>query len=138
MNWAIGYKVIWLSGTKMGDFTKLKIWIKAHELTIRVYKLTDNLPRSEEFGLKTQLRRAAVSVESNIAEGETRYTTPDKLNLFVDSRSSAAECETQLLVIKDLYKTLSNEAIDIRNEYNILGKQINSLITFRRNDGKKT
>lgn len=58
----------------MGDFTKLKIWRKAHELTIRVYTLTRKLPKEEDYVLKPQTRRAAVSVESCIAEGETRFT----------------------------------------------------------------
>lgn len=72
--------------TNMGDFTKLEIWVKAHELTLKVYKLTVKLPKSEMFGLTSQLRRAAVSTESLIAEGESRYTTPDKLKFFIDAR----------------------------------------------------
>ncbi len=119
----------------MGDFTKLKIWMKAHELTIKVYKHTAKLPKSEVFGLTSQLRRAAVSTESLIAEGESRYTTPDRIKFFVDSRASAAECETQLLIIKDVYPDLSNESLELRNDYKDLGKQINSLISYRRKNG---
>lgn len=119
----------------MGDFTKLNIWIKAHELTLRVYKLTAKLPKSELFGLISQLRRAAVSIESLIAEGESRYTTADKLKFFIDSRASSAECETQLLIVSDLYHNLKEEAIDLRSEYNTLGKQINSLVSYRRKNG---
>lgn len=52
--------------------------------------------------------------------------------------ASAAECETQLLIVKDIYNKLSMEASDLRNEYNTLGKQINSLISFRRKNDKKT
>ena len=122
----------------MGDFTQLKVWIKAHELTIRVYKLTAKLPKNELFGLVSQLRRAAVSTESLVAEGESRYTTPDKIKFFIDARASAAECETQLLLVKDIYREHQEEASNLRNEYNTLGKQLNSLITFRRNNDKKT
>lgn len=119
----------------MGDFTKLKIWTKAHELTLKVYMLTSKLPKNELFGLTSQLRRAAVSVESLIAEGESRFTTPDRLKFFIDARASAAECETQLLIIKDLFKNISKEASLLRDEYNALGKQINSLISYRRKNG---
>ncbi|OGD89215.1 hypothetical protein A3J17_04870 [Candidatus Curtissbacteria bacterium RIFCSPLOWO2_02_FULL_40_11] len=119
----------------MGDFTKLEIWIKAHELTLKVYALTSKLPKSELFVLTSQLRRAAISVESLIAEGESRYTMPDKLKFFIDSRASAAECECQLLIVKDVYENLSQEAVKLRAEYNALGKQINSLISYRRKNG---
>jgi len=116
----------------MSDFTKLTIWQKAHNLTISIYKLTSKLPAEERLGLASQLRRAAVSVESNIAEGESKYSTKDKLNFFIQSRSSAAEIQTQLLIVSDIYKQLSKESIMLKSEYEILGKQINKLISFRR------
>lgn len=56
----------------MGDFRELEVWQEAHKLTLEIYKLTEKLPRSEQFGLISQIRRASVSVESNIAEGENR------------------------------------------------------------------
>lgn len=117
----------------MGEFKKLKIWQKAHELTLKVYMITDKLPKSELFGLVSQLRRAAVSVESNIAEGEDRYTTADKNKFFVDARASCSEVRTQLLIVADLYKKLTRAALDLEAEYVILAKQINSLISYRRN-----
>lgn len=116
----------------MGDFTKLKIWQKAHELTIRVYALTNKLPKEENYALKSQLRRAAVACESDIAEGETRFTDPAKLNFFVDSRSSGAEVQTQLMIVRDVYKNLSQEAETLRFKYEELCKQINSLISYRK------
>lgn len=121
----------------MADFTKLKVWQKAHELTIRVYALTKKLPKEEEFNLKSQARRAAVSCESNIAEGETRYTNPDKITFFIDSRSSAAEVQSQLMDIRDIYSDLLQESSALISEYEHLAKQINNLITFRRNSAQK-
>lgn len=117
----------------MGNFADLKIWQNAHKLTLLIYKLTSDLPKEEIFSLISQLRRAAISVESNIAEGEARYTQKDKINFFIQARSSAAEVQTQLLLVHDLYSKLSPKAIDLKNNYEILNKQINSLITFRRN-----
>ena len=115
------------------EFNKiLKIWQKAHELTLRTYVLTDQLPRDEKFGITSQLRRAALACESDIAEGETRYTQAAKINMFVDSRSSNAEVQTQLMVVSAQYPRLSEEADQLRLEYELLAKQINSLITYRR------
>ncbi len=116
----------------MSDFTKLRVWETSHQLTVKTYKLTAKLPREEVFGLVNQLRRAAVSVESNLAEGESRYTTKDKINFFIQSRSSAAEVQTQLFVIEDIYPKLASEAKELKEEYDSIGKQINSLIRFRR------
>lgn len=83
-------------------FTDLEAWRKAHELTLTVYKYTRNFPKSEEFGLKSQLRRAAVSVESCIAEGFSRFHYRDRLNFYYDARGSIAELQSQLLTSKDL------------------------------------
>ena len=116
----------------MGEFTKLKVWQKAHELTLKIYMLTNKLPSSEAFGLISQLRRAAVSVESLIAEGEDRYTAADKNKFFIDARASCAEIRTQLLIVKDLHPKLGKESLNLEGEYTILAKQINSLISYRR------
>lgn len=122
----------------MGDFTKLTVWQKSHELTIKMYDFTKKLSPDENFGLKSQIRRAIVSCESDIAEGETRYTTPSKINFFVDARASLAEVQTQLMIIKDVYPELRIEANDLLNECQILSKQLNSLISYRRNSYLKT
>lgn len=116
----------------MSDYEKLEVWKKAHKLTIKIYMLTKKLPKEELFGLVSQIRRAAVSVESNLAEGESRYTVADKIRFFIDTRGSAAEVETQLLIISDIYPELSKNALDLKTEYKLLGKQLNSLINYRR------
>lgn len=116
----------------MGNFMDLKIWKISHELTLEVYKLTSQLPKEELFSLTSQLRRAAISVVSNIAEGESRYSNKDKLNFFIQSRSSATEVQAQLLLIDSLYSKLSKQAIILKDKYEALNKQINSFISFRR------
>lgn len=116
----------------MSDFQKLEIWKQAHELTIAIYKLTSKLPKEEMFGLISQMRRAAVSVESNIAEGESRYSSKDKLNFFTMARGSIGEICTQLLVVRDIYTDLSKEANEINENYQYLGKRITSLIKYRK------
>ena len=61
-------------GSKIKDFTDLETWKKAHELALMIYKVTERFPRSEVFGLVSQIQRAAVSITSNIAEGFGRQT----------------------------------------------------------------
>src|SRR3989344_5378636 len=116
----------------MGDFQKLDVWKEAHKLTLEIYKLTAKLPKSELFILVSQIRRAAISVESNIAEGEGRFGKADRLKFFVDVRASIKEVLTQLLLIRDLYSELSDSANILFNRYEILIKRLNNLITYRR------
>jgi|SRR3989344_4349222 len=118
----------------MAEFTKLKVWQKAHELTLKIYMLTNQLPESEKFALVSQLRRAAISVGSLIAEGEDRYTVADKNKFLIDARASCSEIRCQLLLVSDLYQTFSKDALKLEEQYKTLAKQINSLITFRRSN----
>ena len=83
-------------------FTDLEAWKVAHEFVIDVYKATDLFPRKEQFGLTAQIRRAAVSITSNIAEGFSRYSYADKLRFYYISRGSLSEVQNQLLIAKDL------------------------------------
>lgn len=80
----------------------LKVWQKAIELVIKIYDVSKSLPREEEFGLRSQLRRAAVSVPSNIAEGLTRKTAKDKLHFLNIADSSLSEIDTQLEITNRL------------------------------------
>lgn len=80
------------------SFRDLEVWQIAMELTDLVYELTEEFPRHELYGLTSQLRRAAVSIASNIAEGSRQRTTPLKIHYFARANASAAEIETQLEV----------------------------------------
>lgn len=75
---------------------KLLLWQEAMALVLQVYELTKTFPREEEFGLKSQLRRASVSVVSNIAEGLARKSNNDKLHFLNISQSSLSELDTQV------------------------------------------
>ncbi len=90
-------------------FTDLEVWKSSHELTIFVYKITKNFPKDEIFGITSQIRRASVSIESNIAEGFSRFHFKDRLNFYYQSRGSASEVQTQLLIVKDLDYISQNE-----------------------------
>lgn len=86
----------------MTDFKQLKVWQKAHELTLEIYRATTTFPRSELYGLVSQMRRCAVSIGSNIAEGRGRDGDPDFQRFLGMSVGSAAELEYQLLLSRDL------------------------------------
>ncbi len=84
------------------DFKELLVWQQAHLLTLEVYRVTQRFPQEERFALSSQLRRAVVSVESNIAEGSARNTSRDFLQFLFVARGSLAEVEVQLLIARDL------------------------------------
>jgi four helix bundle protein len=87
----------------MGEsFRNLVVWQRSIELTIAVYMLTASFPDSERFGLTNQLRRAAVSVASNIAEGYGRTTKEEYLQFLGHTRGSSSEVETQIIISKSL------------------------------------
>lgn len=115
-----------------GDFTDLRIWQKAHELTLRIYKLTAKFPSEEKYGLVSQLRRAAVSVEANIAESHGRYHYADVVNFLLDSRASIFEVQDELMVARDVGYGEKREIENLIDEYSILAKQVNRYISFKR------
>lgn len=83
-------------------FEDILAWEKAHELTLMVYALTKDFPREEIFGLTSQIRRAAVSVPSNIAEGFKRRTKSDSIHFYNIAQGSLEEAKYQLLLARDL------------------------------------
>ena len=86
----------------MRNFRELTAWQIAFDLARLIYRHTDALPRSEEFGLKAQMRRAAISIPSNLAEGAGRSTRKDFSNFVTIARGSLNELQTQVLLSADL------------------------------------
>ncbi len=86
----------------MKDFKELRVWSKAHELTMLVYKLTRGFPRDEVYGLTSQMRRSAASIGANIAEGCGRHSDGEMSRFLQIARGSASETEYHLLLAKDL------------------------------------
>src|SRR5258708_40370008 len=93
----------------MEDFKNLKVWQKAHALALRVYQETRSFPKDEMYGLTSQMRRAAVSIGANIAEGSGRRSDGEFVRFLQIARGSAAELEQHLLLSRDL-KILDGEA----------------------------
>ena len=89
------------------SFKELVVWQRAMELVCEIYNATQFLPPEERFGLTSQMRRAVVSVPSNIAEGRKRKTRNDFLQFLRIANGSAAELETQVYIVERLYKNIA-------------------------------
>lgn len=84
------------------SFTDLNTWQEGHKLVLDVYKITKDFPQNEQFGLTSQMRRAAVSVTSNIAEGFSRDSYADKKHFYIMAHGSLTELQNQLLIARDI------------------------------------
>ena len=106
---------------------KLDIWNFSLDLVAKIYGLTSNFPNEELFGLTNQLRRASVSVNSNIAEGLSRTSKLEKIRFLEISRSSLVEIDTQLEITLKLNLFNKNELVEIEKLLNSLLAMITSL-----------
>src|ERR1700679_2800058 len=101
---------------KPRHYKELLIWKKGMELTSAVYRLTARFPAEEKYGLASQMKRAAVSVPSNIAEGQARHGTGEFLQFLSHASGSLAELETQLLLSIDLGYCARSDVSSIERE----------------------
>lgn len=109
-------------------FKDLIVWQKSMDLVLEIYRLTRLLLQEERYALSDQLRRAAVSIPSNIAEGQARIHTKEFANSLSIAKGSSAELETQLLICSRL-NYLSDEQIEISvNLINEVGKMLNAML----------
>jgi four helix bundle protein len=93
----------------MADYKTLTVWQKSTAFCIEIYKITDSFPPNEQFGIISQLRRASLSIPSNIAEGSKRFTDKSYASFLRIALGSGAEVETQLYIAKELkYLSESN------------------------------
>jgi four helix bundle protein len=113
---------------KIVNFTDLEAWKKGHELVIEVYKITGEFPKSELFGLTDQMRRCAVSITSNIAEGFSRLFYKEKLQFFRISTGSVTELQNQLIIAKDVGFLNKPEFDSLYTQTIVVLKILNGLI----------
>jgi four helix bundle protein len=105
---------------------RLEAWQQALALVKTIYTTTSSFPKSELYGLTSQMRRAAVSIPSNIAEGAARETTPEFLRFLYIARGSLAELETQILISRDL--GYLNDAESLQSDLDYISTLLNGLI----------
>lgn len=120
------------SDSKIRAFTDLKVWQAGHRLVIVIYKITKNFPKEETYSLVDQMRRAASSVTSNIAEGFGRRSYKEKLCFYYYAHGSLIELKNQIFIARDVgyLETVSlSELFDLSNQTH---KLLQGLITSSR------
>lgn len=115
------------------SFQKLRVWQKAHHLSLRAYRLSATFPQIEKFGLADQLRRSASSVASNIAEGHGRQTTKEMIHYLYVARGSVTETQNHALLAHDLGYVVADAIAPLLSEYENLLKGINAMISALKN-----
>lgn len=111
------------------DYQNLEVWKRSIDLTIAIYELCKQLPKEELYALSDQMKRAAVSVPSNIAEGQKRFTTKDTLHFSSIALGSLAELETQLIIASRVYSLKIDELME---ESTIISRMLHALIKSLR------
>ncbi len=110
------------------SYRNLIAWQKAKALVIEIYKSTRNFPKDEQYGLTSQMRRAAISVPSNIAEGRGRHSRKELLQFLYQARGSLLELENQVDIARDLGYVPEEAYASIVGKTEELGRILNSLI----------
>ncbi len=114
---------------KIKEFTDLNSWQEAHKLVLLIYKITRGFPKSEIFGLTSQMQRAAVSITSNIAEGFGRQGYKDKVNFYYMAQGSLTELKNQLFIARDISYISNKDFTDIQMQSETAHKLLQGLIT---------
>ncbi|OGH19728.1 MAG: hypothetical protein A3D74_00130 [Candidatus Levybacteria bacterium RIFCSPHIGHO2_02_FULL_37_13] len=122
---------------KINKFTDLEVWKEAHKLTLLIYRITQNFPREEMYGLTSQIRRAAISIESCIAEGFCRYHYKERLNFYYDARGSIGEVQSQSITGKDLQFMNEEDFKKVFDQAEKVGVILGGLIRSTENLSRK-
>jgi four helix bundle protein len=117
-----------MQNKKIEKFTDLVAWQEGHKLVIMIYRATKNYPKEEMFGIISQMRRCAVSVVSNIAEGFSRKTFRDKNQFYIMALGSVSELQSQLLISRDLRYMDNKKFTEIAEKTVLVSKLVNGLI----------
>lgn len=111
----------------MRNFRNLDVWVDSMNVAKAVYQITKRLPEEEKFGLSAQMRRCAISISANIAEGSSRRTAVDFARFLEISLGSSFELETYLEIVSSLYEKDQSDLMKLLDELHILQKRINAL-----------
>ena len=114
----------------MGNYNELKVWQKSVDLAIAVYRATADFPQDEIFGLRLQMRRAAVSIPCNVAEGSGRSSKKDYRRFVFQARGSILELETQIVISERLGFIDLPRHDDLKNATGEIGKMLNGLLRY--------
>ncbi len=122
-----------MTTTKIIKFTDIIAWKEAHKLVLLIYRFTKNFPPEEKFGIIDQMRRAAISITSNIAEGFGRLTPKDKVHFYIMAQSSLREIENQCITSRDLNYLPSDQFQILDSQIDITSRLLTGLCRATRN-----
>jgi four helix bundle protein len=111
-----------------GTYEDLKVWRRAMDLVVSIYRCTSTFPKQEVYGLTSQMRRSAVSIPSNIAEGKGRYSRKELLQFLFHSRGSLLELRTQITIARELGFLGDVEGQTLTDHASEVGRLLNGLI----------
>jgi four helix bundle protein len=117
---------------KIESFKDLRAWQEGHKLVLSIYDATKLFPKDEQFGLSSQLRRAVVSITSNIAEGFSRKSLKEKIQFYSMSHGSLTEVENQLIIAKDVGYINKETFNNMLDNIIVISKTLNGLIKSLR------
>ncbi|AZA72929.1 four helix bundle protein [Chryseobacterium indoltheticum] len=112
----------------MANFKELLVWQKSINFVTEIYELTNDFPKNEMYGLISQIRRASISIPSNIAEGNSRRSVADYLQFLKIARGSCAEVETQLIIAQNLKFLNEEHYLKLNQDIIEISKMLNGLI----------
>ena len=115
----------------MGNFQELNVWQKAKDLAVYVYKVSREGKFSKDFGLRDQIRRAAVSIPSNIAEGDELNSDKQSIRFFYIAKGSSAEVLTQAIIAKEIGYLVEDNFEHIKCECEMISRMLSRLIQAR-------
>lgn len=115
------------------SFEKLDVWKKSKDFAVKIYRITKSFPKEEKFGLISQLRRASISVSSNIAEGSSRTTSKDQGRFYTIAYSSVIEVLNQLIISKELEILSAEDYQSLRDDIEHITAMINRLHNSTQN-----
>jgi four helix bundle protein len=118
--------------SSMGSFRDLRVWQEGMKLACEVYRDTANFPKPELYGLTQQIRRAAVSIPSNVAEGKGRHSDKEFAHFVFNARGSLLELETQLILAEDLEYLSAADARRLLAMAECVGRALTGLINSLR------
>lgn len=113
---------------RIQSFTDLEVWRESHELVLMIYKTVRKFPKEEVFGLIIQMKRAAISITSNIAEGFSRQSYREKLQFYSIAHGSLTELQNQLLIARDVNYLDSVDFNQLSSQTIIVHKLLNAFI----------
>ncbi len=115
------------------SFEKLEVWQLSRRMVRKIYEVSNSFPNTEKFGLINQIRRSAISISSNLAEGTSRMSTKDQAHFTQIAYSSLMELANQIILANDLTYIDENQLSELREDINELSNKINALYKYQKN-----